>query len=160
MASVTVRGKAVVEGIASAFDAILYAISQTGKATQNFEEEIIKDVHGFDTAWLFRNEHATADISLKLIGDTHAHAIIPATAVSPTGGTTDGATVSALGQPFLANGSQITFSGFDLTGFNGVWQVLSGGDVDLGNTKVADLALKVRKYADAGQQTLAATIPT
>lgn len=150
----------MVEGIAGSFDAILYSLPQTGKITQNFDEEIIKDQHGYDLAWLFRNEHVTGDFGLKVIGDTHAHALVPATAVSPTGGTTAGAVISSAGQPFITPGSQITFTGFDLTVFNGVFQVLSGGDIDIANTKVADLAVKVRKYADSGQQTLAATIPT
>lgn len=159
MASVVVRGKAVVEGIAGSFDAILYSLPQTGKITQNFDEEIIKDQHGYDLAWVFRNEHVTGDFGLKVIGDTHAHALIPATVVAAGAGTA-GSAISSAGQPFITPGSQITFTGFDLSVFNGVFQVLSGGDIDIANTKVADLAVKVRKYADSGQQTLAATIPT
>ena len=71
------NGKAVIEGVAGSFDAILYALQQTGKANQNFELEEIKDVHGYDAAWIARNEHLMCDWSLKLVGDTAAHAAIP-----------------------------------------------------------------------------------
>ena len=36
--TVIVRGKAVIEGVAGSFDAILYALQQTGKADQAFNE--------------------------------------------------------------------------------------------------------------------------
>ncbi len=155
MATATVfRGKAAVEGVVGAFDAVLYAIKQTVKASQAFELEEIKDEHGYDIGWLARNEHALFDCSLKLVADTVAHSIIPATAVAST------AAVSTIGQPFLAPLSTITLSGFSLTAMNGVFQVLSGFDVDLGNTKVGDLNIKLRKYASTDQQTAIAAIPS
>lgn len=154
--TVVIRGKAAIEGIAGTFDAILYALQQTGKMTNNFEEEIIKDVHGYDAVWLARNEHVTLDISLKLVGDTAAHAAIPATTIAgpPT------ATVSNIGQPFLTPFSAVTLSGFPISGFNGVFQVVSGFDVDLANTKVGDLNIKLRAYANADQRTASTTTPT
>ncbi len=139
------RGRAAVEGVVGVYDAILYAINQTLKATQNFEEEIIKDQHGYDTAWLFRNEHAMFDCTLKLVGDTAAHAAIPATTVSTT------SVISSLGQPFLSPGNTIVLSTFTLTALNGTYQIISGWDADMGNTKVADLAIKLRKYANSQQ---------
>lgn len=143
--TVVFRGKAAVEGTPVTFDALLYNIAQSAKSTQNFDMEEIKDGHGYDVAWLMRNEHSTFDASLKLVADTAAHSIIPATAVSTT------SAVSSLGQPFLAPGSTITLSGFTVVGLNGLYQVLSGGDIDLGNAKVADLNIKLRKYANATQ---------
>jgi len=160
MANVTFRGKAAVEGVAGAYDAILYAINQTVKVTQQFDVEEIKDEHGFDLAWLFRNEHAMFDASLKLLGDTAAHAKIPATAVAGSSPATSAA-VSSLGAgPFLSPGSTVTLSGFDIVAINGKYQVLPGSDVDLGNTKAGDLTLKLRKYADSTQNALTSTIPT
>ena len=61
------QGLAVVPGVPGTLGAFLYSLSQTIKATQNYEEEIIKDVHGYDTAWGARNEHATGDWMLKLV---------------------------------------------------------------------------------------------
>jgi hypothetical protein len=158
--AVIVRGLAVLEGVAGSFDAILYALQQTGKANQNFEEEIIKDVHGYDAAWIARNEHLLCDWALKLVGDTAAHAAVPATVVAYSAGTA-GAAVSALGQPFLAPLSCVNFTAAGTTNpcFTGKYQVISGGDVDLGNTKVADLALKLRRYANTDQATASATVP-
>ncbi len=140
MASVTVRGKAVVEGFDITFDVVLYPVQQTGKMTQNFEEEIIKDPHGFDVSWLARNEHEMFDIGLKLLGDTHAHALA--------------------GAAFLAPLAVVTVSGAAVSLLNTTYQVVSGGDIDLGNTKVGDFNLKLRKYADSTQNTLAATTPS
>jgi hypothetical protein len=148
------RGLAAVEGVVGTYDAILYAINQTVKVTQHFEEEVIKDVHGYDAAWLFRNEHALFDGMLKLVGDTAAHAAAPAQAVSTT------AAVSLLGQPFFAPGTTITLSTFILTACNGVFQVIPGGDLDLGNTKASEMTLKVRKYANSNQTAAIAVIPT
>jgi hypothetical protein len=150
---VVFRGLAAVEGVAGTFDAILYAVTQTIKVTQNFEEEVIKDVHGYDAAWLYRNENAEGDWMLKLMGDTAAHAAAPAQAVSTT------AIISSLGQPFSAPGTVATLSTFTLTALNGVWQLRSGGDFDLANTKAGELTFKARKYANSNQETAIANIP-
>lgn len=140
MASVTVRGKAVVEGIAGAFDVIVYPLQQTGKMTSNFEEEIVKDVHGFSAAWLARDWHYLNDFAFKLIGDTHAHAVA--------------------GGVFLAPFATVTLSGFDLSAFNGTYQNVSGQDIDLSNVKVGDMNVKLRMYADGTQNTLSQTTPS
>lgn len=139
MATTTARGKASVEGVAATFDVILYPEQQSAKMTRNAEEEIIKDRHGFDTAWLFRNEHYTGDWSMKILGDTVAHA--------------------KTGAAFLALGSKVTISAADVPALNGDWQVMPGDDIDLGNTKVGDITFKLRKYADATQNALALTTP-
>lgn len=140
MPSVVFRGKAALEGIAGTFDVIVYPVAQTGKLSQNFEEEIVKDVHGFDAAWLARNEHELFDVGMKVLGDTAAHA--------------------AAGAAFLAPFATVTLSAFTATVFNGAYQLISGGDIDLGNTKVADINFKLRKYADATQNTSATTTPS
>ena len=158
--AVIVRGKAVIEGVAGSFDAILYALQQTGKANQNFETEIIKDVHGYDVSWLARNEHLIADWALKLVGDTAAHAAIPATTVAYAAGTA-GAAVSGLGQPFLAPLSTINFTAAGTTpaSYAGIFQYIDGAAVDLSNVAVGGLDIKIRKYANADQQAGTATVP-
>ena len=65
--TVVVRGVAVVEGVNGSFDAILYAIQQTGKGNQNFGLEIVLNESGYDVGWLARNEHLIADWTLKLV---------------------------------------------------------------------------------------------
>jgi len=158
--TVIVRGKAVIEGVAGAFDAILYALQQTGKANQAFNLEEIPDEHGYDIAWIARNEHMTCDWALKLVGDTAAHAAIPATTVAYSAGTA-GAAVSSLGQPFLAPLSCVSFTAAGTTppAFTGKYQIISGCDVDIANTKVSDLNLKLRRYANADQNTAMNTVP-
>ncbi len=152
--TVVARGKAVVEGCAGTFDAILYAVTQDAEITQNFEKEDGKDVHGYDGWWVFRNEHGIISCNMKLVGDTEAHKVIPATAVSTT------AAVSSLGQPFLAPGTTLTLSGFSPSAFNGVFQLQSGCKCAIKNAQVADLSLNMLKYANADQNTAMATIPS
>lgn len=137
---ITKRGKAVVEGVDGALDVVVYPVQQSAKTNQNWEEEIVKDEGGFDYAWLSRNLHYLNDHAFKLVGDTAAHA--------------------ATGGAFLAPYATVTLSGFDLAQINGTYQNISGAEIDLGNTKVGDLMLKLRKYGDSTQNTLSQTTPT
>lgn len=140
MATVTKRGKANVDGIAGTIDLVVYPVAQSGKAQQNWNEEIIQGVNGFDEAWLARNEHRLNDFAFKLLADTAAHA--------------------ATGGAFIAALATVTLSGFTLAEFNGTYQNISGAEIDLGNTKVGDFSLKFRKYADGTQNTLSQTTPS
>lgn len=140
MATVVKRGKATVDGIVGSIDVVVYPLQQSGKLTQNFEEEVGKDVKGFDAWWLARNEHYLADFGFKIVGDTLANA--------------------KAGGVFLAPFATVTLSGFDLTTFNGAYQNVSGADIDLSNVKVGELALKLRRYTDAAQNTAATTTPS
>lgn len=163
---VVFRGYATVEGTAGTFDAVISnatALNQTVSITQQWEEEVIKDNHGYDIAWLMRNEHATMDIDLMLMATTAAIAAVPVQAVAPSAGVTAGTVISALntgGAPFFAAGSQIHFTGFTMAAFNGYFRVLSGCDAKLTNSGAAKYTLKLLKYAGADQQTAFATIPT
>ena len=139
MAAVTKRGKAVVDGLVGIFDLIVYPLAQTGKMSANFEEETVKDAHGFDVSWIARNLHYLNDFAFKLVGDTQSHAI--------SGGV------------FIAPFATVTLSGFDLAAFNGTYQNVSGQDIDLANTKVGDMSVKLRRYDDAAQNTLATSAP-
>lgn len=138
--TVTKRGKASVEGIPGSIDLVVYPVAQSGKMTMNFEEEVVKDVHGFDAAWLARNTHYLLDFAFKLLGDTQAHAV--------SGGV------------FIAPFATVTLSDFDLAAFNGTYQNISGQEIDLGNTKVGDLNTKFRKYDNSDQNTAATTTPS
>lgn len=133
------RGLAAVSGIAGTFDIIIQPVAQSGNVNQNWEEEVIKDVNGFDTAWLARNAHYMADFKFKALGDNAADA--------------------AAGLAFIAPLGTITLSGFDAAAFNSTWQNVSGASIDLNNTSVADFATKFRLYADPTQAALSVTTP-
>lgn len=139
MATVTVRGKAVVEGISGAFTLIVYPMQQKGELTANYDEEIIRDFHGFACAWLARDTHYLANFGFKLVGDTHAHAVSGGAIIEPL--------------------HDITLSDFDLPGFNGQYQNVSGQKLSLGNMTVADMDINLRRYADPTQAALSVTTP-
>lgn len=147
------RGKAAVEGVPGAFDAVVYAIVQSFDATQEYDKEEVKDPHGYDIAWLARNENAKFNCKMKLVGDTAAHAATLFTAVGST------AMLSAMGQGFLAPLSTLTLSGFTLAAFNAVFQLQPGSKLTQVNDKVAEFDLNLMRYANTDQQTGIATIP-
>lgn len=152
-APVTVfRGLAAVEGVAGAFDAILYAVKQSLDLTQEFEKEEVKNEHGADISWLARNENAKFSCKLKLVGDTVAHSIIPATAAGTSA-------ISDMGQPFLAPLSTLILSGFKMAALNATYQLQPGCKVAMVNDKVAELDLNLMRYASADQQTAIAVTP-
>ena len=138
MPTIVQRGKAAVTGICGIIDLVVYAVAQSGTVTQNWEEEVIKDCNGFDTAWLARNQHVLADFKFKVLGDTAAH---------------------AASLTFIAPYATVTLSTFSLADVNGVYQNMSGSQIDLNNTSVADFATKFRRYSDAQQSVLSATVP-
>lgn len=140
MATVVKRGKASVEGVVATIDVIVYPLAQSISLTQDFQEEIIQDEHGFDAAWLARNEKYEFEIGMKIVGDTTAHA--------------------KSGGAFLSPLATVTISGCDLTVLNGAYQNVSGSKIDLGNNKVGDISFKLRRYADSTQNTLATTTPS
>jgi hypothetical protein len=151
------RGQASFEGIAGTFDVVVtgYPSQQTGKATQEYEEEKINDVHGYNAAILARNEMMNLDFSLKFLGASQATAPAPITS----------SVMSLLGQPFLLPLTTVNLSGFAPLGsgtfsFNGAFQSQSGADCDLSNVKVGDFTLKLRRWANAAQNALLTTTPT
>ena len=161
MATSVIHGKAQVQGILGSFDAILYATAQSGTLNQEFTLDTTLDASGHDISWKASNEKLNGDFKLKLIGDTLAHAMAPGTAVNYSAGTA-GAAVSALGQPFLAPLSCINFTASSPTcaAFTGAYQYLSGASLGQTNTGVAELDIKVQRYADSTQNTLANTVPS
>lgn len=152
--TVVFRGKAAVEGVPGAIDAIVYAIQQSFDMTQEFEKEEVKDVHGYDVSWLARNENAKFSCKLKLVGDTAAHAATVMTAVGSE------ATISAMGQPFLVPLSVLTFTGFTLAALNSTHQLQPGCKLTQVNDKVAEFDMNLMRYANVDQQTAISVIPT
>ena len=140
MATITARGKARVEGVVGSLDVVTYPVAQSGKQTFNFDEDIVKDNIGFAAAWSARDHHRLNDFAFKLLGDTAAHA--------------------KTGAAMLAAFATVTLSGFDVADMNGAYQNISGQEIDLGNTKVGDMMLKLRRYDDSTQNTAATTAPT
>ena len=138
MASPIKKGLASVTGIVGTIDLVVYAVQQTGTVTQNWEQEVIKDVGGFDAAWISRNLHVLADFKFKVLGDTAAH---------------------AKSTTFIAPLATVTLTQFDLADVNGTYQNQSGAQIDLSNVSVADFATKFLKYSDAAQNTASQTTP-
>ena len=146
---VTKKGVATIEGIPGAFDVIIW-LPQTGKVTDNTEEEVIKDQHGNDCAWLARNQHLLNDVSMKVAG------------------VNSGVTTAQLYSQVwpLAPLAIVTLSGFVFAtdnegngGLNGTYQYMSGADLNLMFDKVNEATFKLRKYVDPAQNALAATVP-
>lgn len=139
----TFRGRAQVEGVTNAIDVILKKTMQGMKLTQTFDEEINKDEHGNDCAWKANNEKYEGDLTMKLMAtDTSTRAQVAAAAA------------------FLSPYAVVTISTCEVTAWNTTYQVISGNEIDLGNTKVGDMTFKLRRYADSTQNTLAATTPS
>lgn len=152
MASVQKKGVATIEGIPGSFDVIVW-LPQTGKFNDNFEDELIKDQHGFDIAELARNQHIMGDIAMKIAGVSSAS---PSTA----------AQLAAQVWP-LAPLTTVTLSGFVFAtdnagggGLNGQWTYQSGADLSLNFDKVADATFKLKKYVDPTQNLLMNTTPS
>lgn len=139
MATAVKRGLASVTGTAGTIDLVVYPVAQSVTSNQNWDEEIVKDVAGFDAAWISRNLHYLADFKFKMLGDTAAH---------------------AKGVTFIAPLATVVLSAFDLADINGSYQNISGSQFDLSNVSVADFATKFRKYGDGTQNTSAITTPS
>jgi hypothetical protein len=163
--SVVFRGYMGLEGTAGTYDVLAANIApfnQSGKVTQHWEDEIIKDNHGYDMAWLMRNENAQVEVDVYLLskstGGAAATAVAsPVAVVAP--GAAAGAALSNLLMPFLTPGSVVNLSGFAVTGFNGTYRLLAGAEASITNTGLAKYNLKLLKYANSDQQLGIAIIP-
>jgi hypothetical protein len=140
MSNVTFKGLASIEGIPGTFDVIVW-LPQTGRFGDNFQEEVIMDQHGGDTAWLARNQHLLADVGMKVVGGSSSAALTAQT------------------WP-LAPYTTVTLSGFVFSALNGQYQYLTGADLNLTFDKVAEATFKLRKYINSAQNTLANTTPS
>ena len=138
--SLTYKGKALVETAVGALDAYAGVTNESLKAAHAWEEEIVKDDSGKDMSWVPRNEHVILDVTVKL-----------------TGASISAAKSAAV---FLAPYAAVVLSGFDLSWMNATWQYIGGSSIDLADVKHGGATVKLRKYADAAQQTAATTTAT
>lgn len=142
MSSATVNGKAVIHGIRGIESASLSGwasispLETTAPITQNFEEKTVKR-NGFDVAWIATNQHYTLDLTFKPSATTIA--------------------LAAGAYAFVAPLAKVTLSNFDETILNGDWTNMSGASIDFSDSDVAPIKLKLRKYVDSDQNTLATT---
>lgn len=134
------RGKAQVHGVVGSFDVILYPVAQSMRFSQGFDLDIAKDNMGDDAAWRTSNEIYDVDLACKLLGDTLAHA--------------------KAGAAMLAPLAAVVITSGDAAIMNGTYQVMNGGEIDLGNTKIGDITFKLRRYANSSQNTVFTTTPS
>ncbi len=133
----TIKGKALVEGVAGAMDLYAYVTNESLKAAQQWDEETAANDQGAVMSWVPRNERIELDVTVKLSGDTIAHA--------------------KSGAAFLAPYAAVVLTTFDLTWLNATWQYIGGSTIDLADSKHGMATVKLRKYADSTQQTAATT---
>jgi hypothetical protein len=142
----TFRGKAQVAGITGTLTiaaAVLYALKENMRMSHNFEEDIIKDEQGNDAAWRAFNEKFEGDIGMRLV-----HTGTPSSFANAKA-------LAAAATPYAI----ITITDCDIAAWNTTWQVISGSDIGLTNTTAGSMSFKLRRYVDATQNALAATIP-
>lgn len=139
------NGQAVVITASGAMNVYASINIQNIKGSHNFATEEIQDFEGFDATWLARNEYIEMDVQVKLTGASKALAaangafMVPLSAVAFTNA--DLNWINATGLP---NGT-----------YTGNWQYRSGGDIDVNNDKPGGMTIKLRKYANAAQNTQA-----
>lgn len=138
--ALTYKGMATVETCVGAMDGYAGVTNESARAAQNWEEEVIKDDEGKDQTWVPRNENITLDVTVKLTGSSIANAKAAAVFLSPY--------------------AAVVLSGFDLSWLNATWQYIGGSTIDLTDVKYGGATIKLRKYADAAQQTAATTTAT
>jgi len=143
----TFRGRAQVAGVSGTFSApsTFYPLKESMKFGHSFEEDIIKDEQGNDAAWRAFNEKFEGDIGMRLV------------VLSP--GTNSAATAAALAAE-LTPFQIVTITGCAITSWNTNYQVISGSEVGLVNTTAGSMSWKLRRYADATQNTLAVSTPS
>lgn len=112
--------------------------------THEFDEDIIKDDTGNDTAWRAFNEKYTGDLKLRLVITDDPNTFTRAKALA------------AVLTPYAV----LTITDCDIASWNTSYQVIPGGTVGLTNTTAGNMSWKVRRYVDSDQNTLATTTPT
>lgn len=146
MSAETQTGSGTLHGITNSGSAITitgYAtfLLQSVKGSHNFQLGEVKDAIGFDATLLASNEYIETTLDFVLSGATRAAAA--ATAVMP------------------APIAKLTLANFKVALFNGDWVYVGGTVIDLSNIDRAKLnGLKMRKYADAAQNTALTTTVT
>ena len=141
--ALTFRGRAQVEGVTNAIDVILNHTMRTMGMTQSFDEVINQDEHGEDCAWKASNEKYEGDLDMWLMAtSTSTRAQVASSA--------------AFSDPLTF----ITISTCEITHWNGGWQIVNGGAINLENAATGKQSYRLRRYAGTTQRTLASTIPS
>lgn len=137
--NITFRGYAAIAGVVGTIDLVTIPSAQTGKVDAEWEQDETKNNKGFSVGIRARNFKRNAEFSFKVVGTTFANA--------------------ATGSVFLAPLAVVTLSGFDAPEFNGVYLNMSGQSIDLGQSKDADMTIKLTRWTDADQNALLTSTP-
>jgi hypothetical protein len=137
MPAETQTGKGILWGITNNGAAISVTgfatfILDTAKAGHKFKLTAIEDEGEADAALVATNPHLEQDLTFTASGASRAAAAATAT--------------------FLAPLAKVTLSNFKVAAFNGDWIYVGDESIDLSHG-AAKIALKVRKYDDAAQNT-------
>lgn len=137
-------GLATVYGIANDGSAITiegYAsfILDTGKSSHKFDMDAVKDENNFDRALIATNTHQELTLTWTPAGDTRADATDTCAYINPL--------------------AKVELAHFKVAAFNGDWVYVGDGSIDLSH-KEAKMSLKLRKYADAEQNSSLVTTVT
>ncbi len=117
---------------------------QSLKATQNFDQNFIKDSLGFDAAAIARNNYIELDMEF-----IPYHATLGDSVLGSTNGTV-----------FLAPQAAIAFANLRVTALNATYMHMPGTTINLANEEVASMTLKVRRYLNTDQNTQMTTVIT
>jgi hypothetical protein len=142
----TFRGKAQISGVSGTVTVAAVAwklLKEGSRISRGFEEDIIKDETGNDSAWKASNVKDEGDIGFRLVD----------TSTPTTEANIETFCTNLLGNPYAT----IVLSGFKPAAFNGSYQAISGQEMSLSNTTAGSGSMKLRKYVDATQQTLSTT---
>ena len=141
MASETQNGRAYIHGIRNDGSAITitgYAsfTIESAKIAQKSDITTLKDELGFDNAHIATNTHYELDIQFMPSGASKSAANAVATFIDPL--------------------TAVTLAHFENDTFNGLYTFMGDSSIDL-SEKQAKMSLKLRRYADATQNTALAT---
>lgn len=129
------------DGTAIAIPGYATFLIQSAGLEHQFDITDVKDGGGFDATAVAVNEHTEITIDFVMSGATRAAA-------------------AAIGV-FLTPLSSVALTHFKISAFNGTWQYRGGAKIDLSNNASGKLSgLKLRKYADATQNTALTTTVT
>lgn len=142
----TFRGKAQISGTSGTVTVAAAAwrlLKESARISRTFEEDIIKDEANGDCAWRASNQKDEGEIGFRLVD----------TGSPTTEANIESFCAALLNTPYAT----IVLSGFKPAAFNGSYQAISGQDMSLANTTAGSGSMKLRKYVDSTQQTLAVT---
>lgn len=112
-------------------------ILESGRLGHKFKLDETPDETGFDTSLVATNEKMEVEITWTPSGATRAAAAATAILLTPL--------------------SKVTLAHFKVAAFNGDWIYIGDESLDLTRGANGKMSLKIRQYADAGQNTSLST---